>query len=112
MAKSKPPPYSAPAVDVTPTKAKVESPSAEQRLWDVLQSLNASPRGFEASSEDFIAPITLWAEQVLGDKQVALRWLGTPIRALGYATPVSLLSTKEGAESVGAVLTRLEHDVF
>jgi Protein of unknown function (DUF2384) len=52
------------------------------------------------------------AVDVIGDRAEAMRWMGTPVRALGYATPVSLLATKEGADAVLAVLSRLEHGVL
>jgi putative toxin-antitoxin system antitoxin component (TIGR02293 family) len=52
------------------------------------------------------------AVQVIGDDSEAMRWLGTPIRELGYETPVSLLHTPEGRQSVITVLGRLEHGVL
>jgi putative toxin-antitoxin system antitoxin component (TIGR02293 family) len=50
--------------------------------------------------------------EVLGDRSDAMRWLGTPVRALNYATPVSLLHDPKGREDVLAVLGRLEHGVL
>lgn len=52
------------------------------------------------------------AVKVIGDKHEAMRWLGTPIRALNYATPISLLDKPNGKDTVLDVLTRLEHGVF
>ncbi len=52
------------------------------------------------------------ATQVIGDEDAALRWLGTPVRALSYATPISLLSTVDGAIQVLTELDRLEHGVL
>ena len=52
------------------------------------------------------------ATEVIGDRNEALRWVGTPVRALGYATPISLLGTREGSQQVLAVLDRLEHGVL
>lgn len=52
------------------------------------------------------------ATEVIGDREEALRWVGTPVRALGYATPISLLATREGRDKVLAVLDRLEHGVL
>jgi hypothetical protein len=49
---------------------------------------------------------------VIGDKTAAMRWMGTPVRALDYATPVSLLGTREGRQAVITVLGRLEHGVL
>lgn len=48
---------------------------------------------------------------VLGDQPSAMRWLGTPVRALDYATPVSLLHDPKGREAVLTVLGRLEHGI-
>ena len=52
------------------------------------------------------------AVEVIGDRAQAMRWMGTPVRALGYATPVSLLATKAGMSAVLTVLSRLEHGVL
>src|SRR5260221_1917118 len=49
------------------------------------------------------------AVEVIGDKGDAMRWMGTPVRALNYATPVSLLATSKGRESILTILGRLEH---
>jgi putative toxin-antitoxin system antitoxin component (TIGR02293 family) len=52
------------------------------------------------------------AVEVIGDKNAALRWMGTPVQALDYSTPVSLLGTRKGREAVMVVLGRLEHGVL
>lgn len=52
------------------------------------------------------------ATEVIGDRGEAMRWMGTPVRDLGYSTPVSLLHNKKGREDIFAVLTRLEHGVL
>ena len=52
------------------------------------------------------------ATDVIGTREEAMRWLGTPVRALNYATPVSLLVDDAGADRVLAVLTNLEHGVL
>ena len=49
------------------------------------------------------------AVEVIGDREKTYRWLGTPVRAIAYATPISLLATAEGRHQVLAVLSRLEH---
>jgi uncharacterized protein (DUF2384 family) len=41
-----------------------------------------------------------------------MRWLGTPVRALNYATPISRLHDPESREQVLSVLTQLEHGVL
>jgi uncharacterized protein (DUF2384 family) len=48
----------------------------------------------------------------MGDRDEAMRWQGTPIRVLDYATPVSLLGTREGATRVESVLGQMEHSVW
>ena len=50
--------------------------------------------------------------EVIGDRSDAMRWLGTPVRALNYATPISLLHDSKGREDVLSVLGRLEHGVL
>jgi len=51
------------------------------------------------------------AVEVMGDEAEAIRWLGNPVRALNYATPISLLHDSQGREDVLTVLGRLEHGV-
>jgi putative toxin-antitoxin system antitoxin component (TIGR02293 family) len=58
------------------------------------------------------ADIIRRAVEVIGNREYALRWLGTPVRALHYATPISILGSKEGQEAVLTVLGRLEHGIF
>ena len=50
--------------------------------------------------------------EVIGDESEAMRWLGTPVRDLNYATPISLLHKQDGREAVLTVLGRLEHGVL
>lgn len=50
--------------------------------------------------------------EVLGDRERALRWLGTPNDALGGELPRSWLATDAGTTEVLRVLGRLEHGVF
>ena len=52
------------------------------------------------------------AIEVIGNKDEALRWLNSPVRALNYATPLSLLDTPQGTKDVLTVLGRLEHGVL
>jgi hypothetical protein len=52
------------------------------------------------------------ATEVLGDQDAALRWLGTPVPALDYATPVSVLGTAQGVTRVNDILTQMEHGVW
>lgn len=52
------------------------------------------------------------ATEVMGSRDEAMRWLGTPVRALDFATPISLLGTKEGVELVNDVLGQMEHGIW
>src|SRR5260370_14903414 len=52
------------------------------------------------------------AMEVIGNQEEALRWLGTPVRALNCATPISLLRDVHGQNAVLAVLSRLVHCVL
>jgi len=49
---------------------------------------------------------------VIGDRDEAMRWLGAPVRALDYATPISLLGTSEGTARVQDLLGQIEHGVW
>jgi putative toxin-antitoxin system antitoxin component (TIGR02293 family) len=52
------------------------------------------------------------AEEVFEDLNASLDWLKSPNAALSGATPLSLLDTDIGAESVMDTLGRIEHGVF
>jgi putative toxin-antitoxin system antitoxin component (TIGR02293 family) len=52
------------------------------------------------------------AEQALGNPERARRWLAQPNRALGGATPLSLLAYDAGTRAVEQELGRIEHGVF
>lgn len=52
------------------------------------------------------------AGETFEDLDTALDWLKSPNAALGGATPMSLLDTDIGAESVLDTLGRIEHGVF
>jgi uncharacterized protein (DUF2384 family) len=52
------------------------------------------------------------ATEIIGGRQEAMRWLGTPVRGLDYATPISLLATEEGVQRVNDILGRIEHGVW
>ena len=55
--------------------------------------------------------IAALAQEVLGDRDRAARWLRAENRALGTLTPLSQLDTDLGAEQVERVLLRLAHGV-
>jgi hypothetical protein len=52
------------------------------------------------------------AAEVLGTRDEAMCWLGTPVRGLDFATPISLLGTKEGVERVSDIRGQMEHGVW
>jgi len=76
-----------------------------------MPSLKSRPkraRGPQLALESVIDRAT----EVIGDRDEAMRWLGTPIRALDYATPISLLGSSEGTARVEDVLGQMEHGVW
>jgi len=58
-----------------------------------------------------LARIAALAEEVLGSRDAAGRWLAAPNRALGGRMPLSELDTDPGAEEVESVLLRLAHGI-
>jgi hypothetical protein len=68
--------------------------------------------GDSGENERFVAAVVEKAIDIIGDREDALRWLGTPIRALGYATPISRLGDDAGAKEVLAVLDQLAQGVW
>jgi transcriptional regulator with GAF, ATPase, and Fis domain len=52
------------------------------------------------------------AIEVIGNEADALRWLGTPVRVLGYQTPISMAHNTAGKMAVFNALGRLEHGVL
>lgn len=52
------------------------------------------------------------ATEVLGNQDAAFRWLGTPVPALDYATPISFLTTHHGVIRVLDILTQMEHGIW
>ena len=52
------------------------------------------------------------AVEVLGDRSTAFRWLGTPIPALGFQTPIAVAATDRGEQAVLDVLGQIDHGVF
>ncbi|MEO5924238.1 MAG: MbcA/ParS/Xre antitoxin family protein [Bryobacteraceae bacterium] len=50
--------------------------------------------------------------EVLGSRDEAMRWLGTPVRALDFARPIYILRTPGGAEQINQVLGQMEHGIW
>ena len=59
-----------------------------------------------------LARVVERAEEVFEDLETSLVWLKTSNAALSRASPLSLLDTDIGAESVMDTLGRIEHGVF
>jgi putative toxin-antitoxin system antitoxin component (TIGR02293 family) len=59
-----------------------------------------------------VARVMHRAIEVFEDQAAALDWLKHPNQVLGHASPLSLLDTDLGAESVLDTLGRIEHGVF
>lgn len=62
--------------------------------------------------EKAVEPVIARAIVVIGNREEAMRWLGTPVWALEQATPISMLHNIEGRKEVLAVLDQLEHGVL
>ena len=90
---------------------KVVRQALEEGSIETAKAGNSVAQGQRAGSRDREAVIAR-AMEVIGDEKEALRWLGTPVRALDYATPISRLSDPEGQAAVLNVLTQLEHGVL
>jgi putative toxin-antitoxin system antitoxin component (TIGR02293 family) len=58
-----------------------------------------------------LAEVAARGVEVFGDKAAFLAWLHHANTALGHQTPVSLLSSRFGAEIVLDELGRLEHGI-
>lgn len=59
-----------------------------------------------------LARVAARAAEVFEDLHLAIGWLKAPAAALGDATPLSLLDTDVGADSVMDTLGRIEHGIF
>jgi putative toxin-antitoxin system antitoxin component (TIGR02293 family) len=78
---------------------------------DVLPRRKSETALLKANPEELTKAVAR-ATEVFGDEEAAFRWLGTPVAALDYATPISCLSTQQGAIQVNDVLTQIEHGVW
>ena len=65
-----------------------------------------------AASVTACARVVERAEEVFEDGASALAWLKTENPSLGDVTPLSLLDTDLGADTVLDTLGRIEHGVF
>ena len=65
-----------------------------------------------SAEPDSLVDVTARAIEVFGTREKAMRWLRTPVRALGNQTPMSLLQTAEGLVRVQDTLGQVEHGVW
>jgi putative toxin-antitoxin system antitoxin component (TIGR02293 family) len=86
-----------------------EKDSTERSVDVPVMQFSQAPRWH---IEADIAPIIRRAIEVIGDREEAMRWLGTPVRALDYATPISCIHDPISRQKVLSVLTQLEHGVL
>lgn len=89
--------------------SRMHDPSGPFRYPIDVQTRSAASEEVEDQAE---AAVLHRAAEVIGDRSDAMRWLGTPVRALNYATPISLLHDSKGREDVLSVLGRLEHGIL
>jgi putative toxin-antitoxin system antitoxin component (TIGR02293 family) len=52
------------------------------------------------------------AEDVLGERQEAVKWMVTPALGLEGRAPLDLLTTEVGFELVNDLLTRMDYGVY
>lgn len=65
-----------------------------------------------ADDKNSLVEVTARAIEVFGTLERAMRWIQTPVRALGDRTPISLLQSQEGMGRVRDVLGQVEHGVW
>jgi len=92
-------------------------------LTQVQSVLQLSPRSLQRRKAARLTPVeservlrlarvAAHANDVLGDRAAALRWLTRPNRALAGEVPLRLLDTDVGAEEVMEVLDRALYGVY
>lgn len=59
-----------------------------------------------------VARVAAMAEDLFGSPAAAESWLKEPNPALGHVTPLSLMDTDEGTQTVTDILGRIEHGVY
>jgi putative toxin-antitoxin system antitoxin component (TIGR02293 family) len=64
------------------------------------------------TKQGIIDEVIGYATEVIGNREKAMLWLGAPVRGLDFATPISLLATKEGVERVNEILGQMEHGIW
>ncbi|MGH9851923.1 MAG: type II RES/Xre toxin-antitoxin system antitoxin [Blastocatellia bacterium] len=59
-----------------------------------------------------VARVAALAEDMFGSPAAVESWLKEPNPALGHVTPLSLMDTDEGTQTVTDILGRIEHGVY
>lgn len=77
-----------------------------RRMEEGRLSLDESERLFALNK------IVAQATEVLGSEAKAVRWLKSPVRALGERSPLACAETQIGLREVEDVLTRIEDVVY
>lgn len=77
-----------------------------------LKSKRNTSQKISQASNSFVDQVVVHATEVLGSRDEAMRWLGTPVRGLDFATPISVLATEDGARRVNDILGQMEHGVW
>ena len=77
-----------------------------------LPSANPATGERRVLNVDSLVEVTARAIEVLGTREKAMRWLRTPVRALGDVTPLSLLNSPTGIARVQDILGQVEHGVW
>ena len=98
-----------------PVIVAIPSRTEDKIIGDIsLESISrqAKSNRERALSDSAISPIIDRATEVIGDRQAAMRWLGTPVRGLDFATPLSLLATEDGQLRVNDILGQMEHGIW
>ncbi len=72
---------------------------------------DSSPQ-FPEDRASRMASLRARAEDVFGDPELAWKWLNRSNRALAHKTPLELMDTDAGFQSVVTILGRLEHGIY
>jgi putative toxin-antitoxin system antitoxin component (TIGR02293 family) len=107
------------ALEISKTSVRDSWRVAKRSISESLKKGKYSFRAKNVSSQESpsvrdnrLPSIIERATEVIGDRQEAMRWLGTPVRGLDYATPISLLATDAGTQRVNDILGQIEHGVW
>ena len=105
------------AFEAVTTNYRLPRPAVSRLMGTPERTLARRKRGarFQANESDRlvrVARIAALAEDVLGSRDKAGRWLQKPNRGLGGATPLEHLDTDLGAGQVEQVLGRIGHGII